>query len=414
MKTVFHNFSALSAIQVANYVFPLVTVPYLGRVLGAEKFGLIAFAQSFVLFFAIVTRYGFNLSATRRISIDREDPIKLGRTYCEVIAVKLWLTLLLFAGFAALIYLVPRFRNEPALYLLSYGFVLGDALFPIWFFQGMERMKPMALFNLVSQAVFTAGVFILVRERGDYLWVAVLHSTGFIVSGVVAQIYLLRTFSFPKHWPGPRALVAQLKDGWHFFVSSVALNLFTGANTFLLGLLTNDLVVGYFSGAEKIIRAVLGLLSPLVQAVYPRISKLASEAYAEGHRLFLFFRRVMIGFTGLLSLGTALTAHWAVALLLGPGFEESIIVLQVLSPLPVLVGIATAYTNLFLVGFGYSRIWSRIIVFTSLVSMAGVFLFVKVLEMDAVGVAVNMLLTECLVIGLSYRQYRIIHKRRSV
>ena len=409
MKTVFHNFSALSAIQVANYVFPLVTVPYLGRVLGAETFGLIAFAQSFVLFFAILSRYGFNLSATRQIAIDRDDPVKLGRTYCEVMAVKLTLTVVLFGVFACLVWWVPRFRAEALFFLLSYGFVLGDALFPIWFFQGVERMKPMAVFNLISQAVFTAGIFVLVRQQSDYTWVALLHSAGFLVSGVVAQIYLLRHFNFPKHLPSWRGLVAQLRHSWHYFVSSVALNLFTGANTFVLGLLTNDLIVGYFSAAEKIIRAVLGLLGPLVQAVYPRIAKLASESYEEAHRTFLFFRRLITGFTALLSLGTLITAKWVILLLMGEGFGKSVIILQAMALLPLLVGVATAHTNLYLVAFGHSRVWSRIIVFTSAASLLGVFFFVKVLHWDAVGVALNMLLTECLVIGLAYRQYRIIH-----
>jgi len=137
-KRLLENFLSLSVLQGVNYILPLITVPYLVRVLGPEKFGLLAFIRAFVQYFAILTAYGFGFSATRKISICREDKERVSEIFSSVILIKSGFMLISFFVLTALVFAIPKFNTERMVYLFAFGMVVGNVLFPVWFFQGME------------------------------------------------------------------------------------------------------------------------------------------------------------------------------------------------------------------------------------------------------------------------------------
>ena len=133
------NIFSLSLVESSGYLLPLLTVPYLLRVLGPEKFGLVTFAQAFTQYFVIITDYGFNFSATRRVSVNRHDQIMLSRIVGAVIIIKLLLFFLSFIILSVLVFSILRFRIDWSLYYLSFGIVMGNVLLPIWFFRDWRR-----------------------------------------------------------------------------------------------------------------------------------------------------------------------------------------------------------------------------------------------------------------------------------
>ncbi len=125
------NVTSLSIVQAANYLVPLITFPYLVRVLGPQKFGLVAFAQAFTQYFVVLTEYGFNLSATRQIAIHKENPQEVSVIFSSVMVTK---TLLMFVSFllmATIVLGVPEFRSNWPLYFASFLLVVGNVLFPV-------------------------------------------------------------------------------------------------------------------------------------------------------------------------------------------------------------------------------------------------------------------------------------------
>ena len=256
------NILSLSVLQGANYVLPLITVPYLVRVLGPEYFGRIAFAQAFVQYFVVLTDYGFNLSATRAVALVRDDPERLSSLFCAVMIIKATLMAFGFGVMLLIVRLVPDFAQEWPLYVLVYLTVVGNVLFPVWLFQGLERMRHITVFTILARTLVVIAIFVFVHRQTDYRLAAALQASGMVIAGLLALAIVPRLVQVRLHWPGVVQLRRVVVDGWHVFLSTAAINLYTSSNIFFLGLLTTPMAVGYFAAAGKLIKAVQGLITP--------------------------------------------------------------------------------------------------------------------------------------------------------
>jgi PST family polysaccharide transporter len=404
-KRLLENFFSLSILQVANYILPLITLPYLVRVLGPEKYGLIAFAQAFIGYFMILTDYGFNLSATREISINREDKQKVSEIFSSVLTIKFFLCILSFLILVSLL-LIPKFKKDWLVYIFTFGMVLGNVLFPVWFFQGMEKMRYITILNIIAKSIFTVCIFIFIKKMSDFVYVPLINSLGYLVAGALSLRIVFKDFAVKFVIPSFENIKHQLKEGWHIFISTIAISLYTISNTFILGLFTNNTIVGYYAAAEKIVRVVQSMLTPISQTVYPYISKLASESKEKA----LNFIKKLLEIIGLgsfiISFLIFIFSSQIVYILLGSQFQNSIIVLKILAFLPFIIGVATVYATLFLLGFGYIKQWKRIILMCSALDIVFIFIFVGALSLKHIGVSISWLLTEICVLLLSYLAYR--------
>ena len=405
-KPLIENFASLSGLQIASYILPLITLPYLVRVLGPEKYGLIAFATAFVTYFQILTDYGFNLSATREISIHRENREKISEIFNSVMIIKTSFAVLSLIILSIIVFSFSQFRDNWLIYYLTFGIVIGNMLFPTWFFQGMEKMKYITVLNVLSQVIFTISIFIFIRNISDYFYVPLINSLGFIVAGILGLIVAFREFNVKLKLPNLKAIKFQLREGWHVFISTLAISLYTSTNTFILGLFTNNTIVGYFAAGEKIVRAAQGIYMPLSQSIYPYISNLASKSKIDAIR---FLRKSMIAMfllTLSMSLFLFFGAEIIANIILGSEYSQSIIVIKILSCLPLIIGMATIFANLFLLAFRFTKLWSKIILYSSGYSIIGAILFLGVFKLGMIGICINIIITELIVLTLSFIEYR--------
>ena len=138
-KKLLKNWGALSFLQASNYLFPLITLPYIVRVLGPEKYGLVNFAAAFIGYLVTISDYGFNLSATKEISINRDNKTDINKIFSSVIFTKVFLGFLSVVFLVAIVHLFNIFYKNEELYYITFGIVVGNILFPQWFFQGVEK-----------------------------------------------------------------------------------------------------------------------------------------------------------------------------------------------------------------------------------------------------------------------------------
>lgn len=399
-KKLLTNFCSLSLVEVANYLFPLLTLPYLVRVLGPDKFGLIAFVQAFVQYFVLFTDYGFNLSATRNISIKRNNPREISEIFSSVLVIKMLFLTVSFIILISLVLLIPRFRPNLMLFIFSFGAVLGNVLFPIWLFQGMEKMKFIAMLNLIAKLIFVAAIFLFIKTHDDYVLVPLINSLGGIVAGSLSLIIVFSVFKVKFSWPKVEQIAHELREGWHIFISTSAISLYTTSNTVILGFLTSNTIVGYYSAAEKIIRSSQRLLNPVSQTLYPHISKLVADSRLKAVK---FIRKTLF-IVGSLSLVVSITifgfSAFIVHVFLGYQFQESISVLKVLAFLPFIITLSNIFGVQTMLTFNMKELLPRILISAGIINVVLALVLVPCLR--HVGTAISVLIAESYVTVAMY------------
>ena len=393
------NFMSLSVLQGANYVLPLITLPYLVRVLGPEKYGLIAFAQAFIQYFNILTDYGFNLSATREISIHRDNAQKVSEIFSSVMIIKFCLLVLSFVIMSILVFSFWKFRQDWLIYYLTFGMVVGQVLFPVWFFQGMERMKYITFLNITAKLIFTFAIFVFIRQASDYIYVPLLNLFGYLVAGALALRIVFRGFKIGFKVPSYSSLIHQLKEGWYIFISQVAISGYNSSRLFAVGLFTDNTITGYYAIAEKLMNVVITFpLASLLQSLYPRLSKIYSENKERAIRLMNKFQSIttIAYLSGLPVL--YFLAPWVIKIISDEPYPETILSFRLLL-LAVFFISANAFRVHFLLISGKDDVYLKI---HTIMGIGGLILvFLMTYFFSFVGTCVSIIIIELIVLILT-------------
>lgn len=272
---VISNYIYLLLIQGTNFILPLITFPYLVRILGLEKYGTVMIASSLVVFLNIMVDFGFNISATREVSIIRNDKEKLSKLFWNVITVKFLVLIFSFLFLLFLVSFIDKFKSEYLVYLFSFGIVLGQNIFPAWFFQGIERMKVITIINVSAKVIFTISLFIFIKSKSEYLYVPILNSMGFIIAGIVGFVISLKYVNFKK--PSISIMKGFLNENKNLIASNFATSIYTSGNTFILGMIGGEIIAGVYSSMEKLVMATKTIYTPLYQAIFPWLATKPKE-----------------------------------------------------------------------------------------------------------------------------------------
>jgi len=392
-KIVLDNFISLTTLQGISYILPLAVLPYLIRVIGIEKFGLIAFAQSLVQYFMILTDYGFSLSATRTIAlIGEQKNNKISELFSSVMTVKLIFAAISLIFLCAILYSVPRFKEDFLVYLLCFGTVIGTTLFPVWFFQGKEKMSYIAVVNVISGLVYAICIFIFVNGPEDYLRVPLFGSILSITSGILGLYIAFKKFKLEFILQKYVDIKKALKTGWDIFISVLAINLYTTSRVFTVGLLTNNVLVGYYALAERIANVIQTFpMDSFTRAVYPRISKVFAKNKQRAVAIMYRIQdNITLGFV--ISLPIAyFIAPWIINLACGVAYKEVVLALRLLLAAVFFVG-ANNFKVQFLLVCGKQDLYARIHIAAALTGLPIIFILIN--QFSYLGAALATVITE--------------------
>lgn len=391
-RVLFKNFTSLSILQLANYLFPLITLPYIVRILGAANYGLVQFALTLTSYFVLVTDYGFNLSATKQISVHRDDDSRVKSIFSAVLFSKILLGSFSTILLTLLIFSIDKLSQNANVFFASFGIIVGMALFPLWYFQGKEKMHLITLINFFPKLIGTASIFLLITEKDDFVILVYISSAIQLTVGISGLLtVMIKDKVFPRI-PKPQEILYQLKDGFNLFSSTVFINLYTNSYIIILGFLTTDTIVGYFAAADKIRLASQSFTSILSQSVYPRINYL----YQNSKEKFLSFNRkllrIQIIINFLISASIFLSADLITQIFLGDGFDRSASVIKILAWIPFIVSISNVFGIQTLLVMDKTAQFFRIVFTGAMISLASTFYFIPILNEN--GAAVSFLLTE--------------------
>ena len=404
-KVLITNFASLSTVQIATYILPLIYLPYLVRVIGPDKFGAVAFAQAVVLYFNLITNLGTNLYAPREIAINKKDDFKLSSIVSNILFLKLIFLLLAIFIYVAVIYVVPKFKAERILFAFTGGYLIVIALMPTWFFQGIEKMANIAIANLLSRALGVFLIFAVINKPSDYIYVPLVN-----VFSQMLGLFFMYYIMFNKEkirivMPNILLMKKIIKESIPLFISNISISIYTGINTVVLGFLTNNTIVGYYSAAEKIIRAGLSIQGQLGVVFYPHISKMVliskEKAITSIKKAFM----IMMFFAIPATIFIFFNADAIVRLLFGNKFSLSVVSLQILSFLFIVIGLSNVFAMQILLPFGKRKEIMKPIVTAGIINLALIFYLVPILKQN--GAALAWVISE---IWVTFWMYLIIKK----
>jgi PST family polysaccharide transporter len=388
-----HNAASLYLVQACRKLLPLFILPYLARVLGPAGWGNVAYAQGVGEFIAIFVEFGFILSATRDLAQNRGSKGDCGRIAAGTFAAQgILATIGVLVALAASAW-VPLLRAHPR--LLCAGLVYGvtQGMSPTWLFQGLERMSLASFLEIFSKVVGLGAIFLFVHSPADDWKVLAFQSMAPVVS-ILAGIWVAHRF-LVLYVPTFDMVWASIQAGWKMFLLRSGLATYSTANVLILAMFAPAGIVGYYASAEKVARAVTGMLLPIRDAFYPRLSQLAAHSMKENQRLTRISAYLEIGAGVILSVVTFAGAHFIVKLLFGSTFGAAVPILQILALLPLVTSLSDAIGFQTLLPAGKELLVMAAILTGGLVNIVAAVILAP--HFMAEGMAVSVILAEAAV-----------------
>lgn len=340
-KTVFANFGYLSLLQVAGYVFPLISMPYLARVIGADGFGKIAFASAIVVWIQTISDWGFNLTATRDVAQNRDNKELVSRIFSNVLWARSVLTLLSGIILLLVVLLVPYLRENADIIFVTFLLVPGYILFPEWFFQAIEKMKYTTFFNLFLKLVFTVAVFVFIHKREDYLIQPLLTTIGYLLCGFGALYLIFKKWGYTLCKPQWSEIFKTIRNSTDVFINNLMPNLYNSFSVMLLGFFGGSTANGIYDGGNRFPVIFYQFQSVLSRAFYPFLSR-RPDKHSFNAKLNIVSALIGAVFLILLS-------PLVIKIMLGDEFEKSVVVMQILSFSVVFLAMDYTYGTNFLI-----------------------------------------------------------------
>lgn len=409
-KKILGNVFSLSVLQLANYVFPFMTVPYLSRVLTTEHYGLILFSLSFSTYFGLLCDYGFSLSGTKEVAIHASNKEQLNNIVSSITYIKIALFLFSIILNLVVVFSSSKFRVHWELYLMNIFVLVNNIFFPVWFFQGVEKMKYITMIQVSVRLLSVLLIFTFIHNDGQYFFWPIINVITSIISAIIAQFILLKYFAICYVRPNFSVIRHQLKEGWHIFISTIAISLYTVSNSFFLGLMTNTVMVAYYASAEKIMNAIQGLLGPISQAFFPHLSRVVAEDKEQGIKALQKALFLIVGIGLLISVMLFCMAPFIIKLIYGAKYEDATTrALKILAVLPFIICLSNVFGIQTMIPFGLTKSFSRILIISSCVNV--VLLMILIPRFTYIGTAMSVVITESFValMMLVYLYFNGIH-----
>ncbi len=335
------NIGYMGLSQAANYLLPLVTLPYITRVVGPSNYGLIEFASVTTVYFSALVSYGFVFTATRKVAELQNRYNRISTIYSVVQQTKLILLVLAALSFAILLLTVPQYRNELRLMLCAFPFVIGWALYPDFLFQGRQDLGVIALANLLVKSLGAVLIFVLLQEPEQFYFVLAINSSTQLAAAAVTILYARKKYPWLKFsWQRWRLVKAYLFSGFYMFASMFFTRLYVFGSILFLGFLLPPAQLGLFAAALKLITVAQNfLVMPLGNSLYPHLSNLlktdSSKYLSERKR----FRNYLIAAGALAALVTVVGKDLLIGLFFGEDYADAAPLLALMAPVFIFTAI---------------------------------------------------------------------------
>ena len=320
----------------AGYVFPLITFPYITRVLGVEGIGSIQFAESVISYFTIFATLGIGTVGVREIAKAKGKRDDLNRAFSGLLFLNLLLTILAIIVLFILISIIPSFESHSKLLYIGISRILCGTLMIEWFFKGIEDFKYITVRTLLIRTLYVFSVFIFVRDADDTLLYFLLTSLTIVISAIINIIYSKRSVTFTLKKLDLKPYIKPLVIMGLYLVLTSMYNSF---NVIFLGNYHGDVEVGYYSTTVKLYNLIMSVFTAFTGVMLPRMSTLISEGKDDEFRIMTSKSiDVLLLFCLPIMVLTEVYAPQIIRIIAGTGYEGAIVPMRIVMPLMLVIG----------------------------------------------------------------------------
>lgn len=358
-KVIFENFSYVALFQVLNLLFPLITFPYLTRVLGQELYGLVITAQILSSYCSIIVSFGFLSVSARHISLNRDNKDKLSEIISSILCVQFVLWILSFVGYIGVVNMISIYKSHFLLFFFSFFLTLPNILFPQYYFQGIEKMKYITLIQLIFQLVFVGLIFLVIKRASDYVYVPLLYSVGYLLGGIAAFYVIFVKHKIVFRIPSFRVMRFYIKDASSIFATDAICTIKDKLNYLLLGgMVSMGDVVTYDVGSK-----LTGLINKPIDiirtVIFPKMARDKNDMQ------FKKIGLLILGILILLVVVVNIFLPYIVYFLVGKHIYLLPVRLYLLAP--IFLGISVYIAQCLLIARGYNKYLLYSIIITTVV-----------------------------------------------
>lgn len=377
--------------QLLTIIIPVITTPYISRVLGAKAIGDFGYTTGIVSYFCMIAMLGTANYAQREIAKKHESINEVSSIFFEILLIRILMILFVF-----LLYLfflnIPSLQQYKILFsvqiisFVAWGFDIS------WFYQGMELFKVTAKRNSIVKILSTLMIFFLVKKESDLVMYTVIYCVSDLIGNLTMWPYLKNNIIKIKI--GKLHYIRHMKGVWELFIPNIAIQLYTVFDKTMLGSLVDTLQVGYYSQAEKIIKIILVAISSLFTVLLPRFAFLSDKKIDGKANIYFISAIKYTYFLAIpLTIGCISVSNYFVPVFFGPGYDLVIPLMKILSLLFIVMSIEKLLGTI-LIAYNKQNIYTLSVVIASIVNIIFNAIFILIFKLDAVGVACASIIAE--------------------
>ena len=380
--------------QILVIIIPLITTPYISRVLGVENVGIYSYVSTVSAYFVTFSQLGLNLYGRRQISYIRADRKNTSNTFKQLMLIRFTAFGIGLLCYFLLLLKDGRYTSYYQIFIL---YIMAGAVDITWFFQAFEEFKIITVRNCFIKIINVAGIFLFVRTRNDLWRYMVIFCAGEFVSQAAMWTGIKKKIEFKGFEKD--GIWDHIKGSAVMFLPQIITTVYTLADKLILGILSTETQVGLYSQSEKIVKLSLALIGSMGTAAMPQIANCfvngeelhIRETLSKNLRLVCFLAFPMI--FGLYGIADSFTLCF-----FGPGYEAVSYLMVMISPIILLIGLSDLYGMQYLVPTGHMREYT---IAAAAGAAANVILnLILVGKYAAVGVSIATVASELVVAGI--------------
>lgn len=354
-KSLKMNFVMNAILTMSSFVFPLITFPYVSRILLPIGMGKVSFATSLISYFSLFAQLGIPTYGIRACAVVRGDREKLTRTAHELLLINLIMTVISYGGLTLALLFVPRLREERILYIIVSSNILFTSIGMEWIYKALEQYAYITVRSILSKLAALCAMFLLIHRQSDYVVYGGITIFAASASNILNFVNVHRYID--RKPIGGYCLSRHIKPVSVFFAMSCAATVYTHLDTVMLGFMASDADVGYYNAAVKIKTVLVSIVTSLGTVLLPRVSCYVRQGLMKDFRRIT---RKAVNFVVLLasplSLYFIFFAEEGIHFLSGSGYADSVVPMQIIMPTLLLIGITNIFGMQILVPMGKENI----------------------------------------------------------